>query len=100
MDLINIAIARDASRRALVGARLDDPVVPDSPSLLIRARRALAHTRGPRPPARSAPLVTQPRQAHPDSGRDGGRPDSAAPRSCPTPAGRRGRSKRAAAAPR
>jgi hypothetical protein len=46
MDLINIAIARDASKRALVGARLDDPVVPDSPGLLTRARRALARTRG------------------------------------------------------
>jgi hypothetical protein len=67
MDLINIAIARDASRRALLGARLDDPVVPDPPSLLLtRARRALARTRGRRPPARSAPVVTQARQAHPD----------------------------------
>jgi hypothetical protein len=65
MDLINIAIARDASRRALLGARLDDPVVPDSPSRLNRARRALARTRGRRPPARSAPVVTQARQAHP-----------------------------------
>jgi hypothetical protein len=45
MDLINIAIARDASERALLGARLDDPVVPDSPSRLTRARRALARTR-------------------------------------------------------
>jgi hypothetical protein len=66
MDLINIAIARDASRRALLGARLDDPVVPDSPSLLTRARRALARTRERRPPARSAPVVTHARQAHPD----------------------------------
>jgi hypothetical protein len=66
MDLINIAIARDASRRALLGARVDDPVVPDSPSLLTRARRALAGRRGQRRPARSARVVTQARQAHPD----------------------------------
>lgn len=48
MDLLNIAIARDSTKRALLGARLDDPVVPDSPSLLTRARRALARTRGRR----------------------------------------------------
>jgi hypothetical protein len=62
MDLINIAIARDASRRALLGTRLDDPVVPDSPSLITRARRALARTRG-RPAARAQrPVVPQARQ--------------------------------------
>jgi hypothetical protein len=44
MDLINISFARDASGRALLGARLDDPVVPDSPGRLTRARRGLAHT--------------------------------------------------------
>jgi len=65
MDLINIAIARDASRRALLGARLDDPVVPDPPSLLTRARRALARTPGRRQPARSAPVVTRCRPAPP-----------------------------------
>jgi hypothetical protein len=65
MDLIHIAIARDASRRALLGARLDDPVVPDSPSLLTRARRALARTRRRRPAARRAPAVTRPRPAPP-----------------------------------
>jgi hypothetical protein len=36
MDMINIAIARDVSNRALLGARLDDPVVPEAPSLLSR----------------------------------------------------------------
>ena len=66
MDLINLAFARDATRRALLGARLDVPVMPDSPSLLTRGRRALARTRGRRPPTRSAPVVTQARQAHPD----------------------------------
>jgi hypothetical protein len=62
MDLLNIAIARDASNRALLGARLDDPVVPDTPGLLTRARRALARTRGRRP-ARHATAVPQTRQA-------------------------------------
>ena len=67
MDIFNLAIAHDASRRALLGARLDDPVVPDSPSsLLTPARRALARTRGRRPTARCAPVVAQARQAHPD----------------------------------
>ena len=66
MDLFNIAVTHDATTRALLGARLDDPVVPDSPTLLTRARRVLARTRGRRPPARSAPVVTQARQAHPD----------------------------------
>jgi hypothetical protein len=65
MDPINITFARDASKRALIGGRLDDPVVPDSPSLLARARRALARTRGRRPRARSAPVVAQARQAPP-----------------------------------
>ena len=60
MDLINIAIARDASRRALLGARLDDPVVPDSPGLLTRARRALPRTRRRQLPARRGPSVTRP----------------------------------------
>jgi hypothetical protein len=49
MDLLNVSIARDSCRRALLGARLDDPVVPDSPSLFTRARRALARIRGRRP---------------------------------------------------
>jgi hypothetical protein len=52
MDLINIAIARDASSRGLLGARLDDPVVPETPGLLTRARRKLARSRGQRPAAR------------------------------------------------
>jgi hypothetical protein len=30
MDLFNIAFTHDATTRALLGARLDDPVVPDS----------------------------------------------------------------------
>jgi hypothetical protein len=55
MDPIHITFARDASRRALLGGRLDDPVVPDSPSLVTRAGRALARARGRRPPARTAP---------------------------------------------
>jgi hypothetical protein len=55
MDPIPITIACDASRRALLGARLDDPVVPDSPSLLTRASRALARTRGRRPAAAAPP---------------------------------------------
>jgi hypothetical protein len=54
MDLINIAIARDASERGLLGARLDDPVVPDSPGLLRRARRALARKGGRRTAGRRA----------------------------------------------
>ena len=66
MDLINIAIARDASRRALLGGRLDDPIVPDSPSLLTRARRALVPRRRPRPSARGAAVVAPARGAHPD----------------------------------
>jgi hypothetical protein len=54
MDPIPISFARDASRRALLGARLDDPVVPDSPSVLTRASRALARTRWRRQAARRA----------------------------------------------
>jgi hypothetical protein len=43
MDVINIDFARDATRRALLGARADDPVVPDPPpGVLTRARCALA----------------------------------------------------------
>jgi hypothetical protein len=45
MDPIPITFARDAARRALSGARLDDPVAPDAPSLLSRGRRALARAR-------------------------------------------------------
>ncbi len=60
MDPIHITFARDASRRALLGARLDDPVVPDSPSLLTRARRALARTRWRRPADRRAAAVKRP----------------------------------------
>jgi hypothetical protein len=59
MDMINIAIARDATRRGLLGSRHADPVVPDSPSRLTRARRALTLTRGRRAPARSAPVTTR-----------------------------------------
>ena len=65
MDPIHITFARDASRRALLGGRLDDPVVPDSPSLLTRARRTLARTRGRRPAARHAPALKRPRPAPP-----------------------------------
>jgi hypothetical protein len=65
MDPINITFARDASRRALLGARLDDPVVPESPGLLTRARRALARTRGRRPTATPAPAVSKPAPARP-----------------------------------
>jgi hypothetical protein len=61
MDPIHITFARDASRRALLGARLDDPVVPDSPSLLTRARRALA--RQPRPRCETAPFRHVPTEA-------------------------------------
>jgi hypothetical protein len=65
MDPIHITFARDASRRGLLGARLDDPVVPDSPGLLTRARRALARTRGRQPAARRVAVVHRPRSAPP-----------------------------------
>ena len=58
MDPIPILIARNASARALTGARPDDPVVRDaSPGLLSRMRRALALTRGRRQDAARAPAV-------------------------------------------
>jgi hypothetical protein len=47
MDLLNIYIARDASKRGVLGAHADDPVVNDSPGLLTRARRALARAHAP-----------------------------------------------------
>jgi hypothetical protein len=59
MDPVPILLARNASARTLIGARPDDPVVPDSPGLLTRVRRALPRGRRRRQnPARAAAVET------------------------------------------
>ena len=63
MDPIPILIARSASGRALIGARRDDPVVPDSPGVLSRVRCALTRSRGRRQNAARARAVESPLQS-------------------------------------
>jgi len=51
MHPIAALLSHDASQRALLGSRLDDPVRDDTPGRMARARRALARRRAPERPS-------------------------------------------------